>query len=82
MTSNEDFLDTNNFLKENNYFGAKKDLFTIYCQGMIPQVDLDGKIVLGLTYEIQMQPAGSGAIFDSICTNKKVKEALSKVEYA
>ena len=31
MTSNEDFLDTKFFLKENNYFGAKKELFTIYC---------------------------------------------------
>lgn len=48
---------------------------------MVPQVDLDGKIVLGTTHEIQMQPAGSGAIFESICNNEKVKEALCKVEY-
>ena len=28
-----------------------------------------------------MQPAGSGSIFESICNNEKVKEALNKVEY-
>lgn len=28
-----------------------------------------------------MQPAGSGAIFESICNNKKVQEVLSKIEY-
>lgn len=49
---------------------------------MVPQVDLDGKIILGTTHEIQMQPAGSGAIFESICNNTKVKEVLGLVEYA
>ena len=82
MTSTEDLVDTKYFLKENNYFGANKKNFYVYPQGMVPQVDLDGKIVLGTTHEIQMQPAGSGAIFESICNNEKVKEILQKVEYA
>lgn len=82
MTSTEDFLDTKFFLKENNYFGANKKNVLVYPQGMVPQVDLDGKIILGTTHEIQMQPAGSGAIFESICNNTKVKEALELVEYA
>lgn len=81
MTSTEDFIETKFFLRENNYFGAKKENFLVYPQGMIPQVDLDGKIVLGTTHEIQMQPPGSGAIFESICNNEKVREALTKVDY-
>ena len=81
MTSTEDFIETKNFLKDNNYFGANKSNLILYPQGMIPQVDLDGKIVLGTTHEIQMQPAGSGAIFESICNNEKVREALNKVDY-
>jgi UDP-N-acetylglucosamine pyrophosphorylase len=52
MTSTEDYIETKFFLRENNYFGAKKENFTVYPQGMIPQVDLDGKIVLGTTHEI------------------------------
>ena len=30
MTSTEDFIETKFFLRENNYFGAKKEHFTIY----------------------------------------------------
>jgi hypothetical protein len=43
---------------------------------MVPQVDLDGKIIMKRTSEIQLSPNGSGALFESINNNTKVRETL------
>ncbi len=43
---------------------------------MMPHVDLDGKIILSMPYQIQMSSAGSGSMFESICNNQIVKDAL------
>lgn len=81
MTSHENFAETKKFFKDNKYFGADKNAFTIFCQGMMPQVDLDGKIILSEPHQLQMSANGSGSIFESICNNTKVKNVLSSVKY-
>lgn len=46
MTSHANFIETKEFLKKNSYFGGDKNNFVVYTQGMMPNVDLDGKIIL------------------------------------
>lgn len=48
---------------------------------MLPQVDLDGKIIMKRTSEIQLSPSGSGALFESVSNSQKVKDLLKSVEY-
>ena len=81
MTTHETYVLVRTFLKENNYFGGDKNNFHVFVQGMMPQVDLDGKIILSEPSQIQMSATGSGAIFESICTNTKVKAFLSATKY-
>ena len=69
MTNHSNYEATKALLKEKKYFGGKKENFIIFTQGVLPQVDLDGKIILKKTSEIQMSPTGSGALFESICSN-------------
>ena len=81
MTTHETYVLVRTFLKENAYFGADKNNFHVFVQGLMPQVDLDGKIILSEPSQIQMSATGSGAIFESICNDTKVKNFLSATKY-
>lgn len=48
---------------------------------MMPQVDLDGKIIMKRTSEIQLSPNGSGALFESINSNEKIRDTLKEADY-
>jgi len=52
MTSHANFVETKEFLKQNKYFGGDKNQFIVYTQGMMPNVDLDGKIILSEMHQI------------------------------
>lgn len=47
----------------------------------MPQVDLDGKIIMKRTSEIQLSPNGSGALFESINSNEKIRDTLKQADY-
>lgn len=81
ITSQSNYTATKAFFKSHQYFGAGKSSFVFHTQGMLPQVDLDGKIILKRTSEIQISPSGSGALFESVSNSQKVKELLKSVEY-
>ena len=48
----EDYADTKKFFKEMKYFGANKQNIIFCQQGMVPSVDLDGKIIMKSTSQI------------------------------
>jgi UDP-N-acetylglucosamine pyrophosphorylase len=48
---------------------------------MLPKVDLDGKIIMKRTSEIQLSPSGSGALFESVSNSQKVKDLLKTIDY-
>lgn len=81
MASQSNFIETKKFFKENKYFGGNRKNFVFYTQGMVPQVDLDGKIIMKRTSEIQLSPNGSGALFESINSNENVRQILEEAEY-
>lgn len=47
----------------------------------MPNVDLDGKIILSEPHQMQMSCAGSGSIFESVVNNEKVKNAIYTSRY-
>ena len=79
--SQSNYTETKNFFKDHKYFGGNRKNFVFYTQGMVPQVDLDGKIIMKRTSEIQLSPNGSGALFESINNNDKIKEIITNADY-
>lgn len=60
MTSVINHEATESFFKENNYFGLQPGQVTCFRQGLMPAVDLDGKILLEDRHCIAMSPDGHG----------------------
>jgi UDP-N-acetylglucosamine/UDP-N-acetylgalactosamine diphosphorylase len=81
ILSQSNYSATKAFFKDNNYFGAGRSSFLFHTSGMLPKVDLDGKIIMKRTSEIQLSPSGSGALFESVSNSQKVKDLLKTVEY-
>mmetsp|Transcript_31781 Transcript_31781/g.48790 ORF Transcript_31781/g.48790 Transcript_31781/m.48790 type:complete len:100 (+) Transcript_31781:1005-1304(+) len=69
MTNHDNYRETRSFFQKNKFFGGKKDNFLFHTQGVLPRVDLDGKIIMKKTSEIQLSTSGSGALFESISSN-------------
>jgi len=65
MTSEENNKATQEYFKENNYFGYEKDKVMFFLQDMIPILDLNGKIIINQD-GIAKSPNGNGGIFSSL----------------
>jgi|LauGreDrversion4_2_1035121.scaffolds.fasta_scaffold5230798_1 hypothetical protein len=42
----------------------------------MPLVDLDGRIIMSSTYQIQMSTGGTGALLEAIANEEKVKSLI------
>ena len=60
MTSPPTHEETIEFLEAQNYFGMKPQDVKVFCQGVMPAVDLDGKLLLSDAGEIFASPDGHG----------------------
>ncbi len=60
MTSPPTHDETTRFLKAKQNFGLPKDDLNIFCQGTMPAVDLDGKLLLQQKDKIFVSPDGHG----------------------
>ena len=71
MTSPPTHDETTAFLKEHNFFGMNPDHVRIFCQGVMPAVDDDGKLLLAAKDEVFVSPNGHGGtlagLVDSGC---------------
>ena len=66
MTSTENYSDTVNFFKENNYFGYDKDKIMFFKQNNMPAINEEGKICLANKNKINMSANGNGGCFISL----------------
>lgn len=66
MTSPPTHQETSDFLKENNYFGMSAEDVTIFCQGTMPAVDADGKLLLADKGTIFASPDGHGGTLGAL----------------
>ena len=78
MTSEKNYDDTREFLKEKNYFGYKKEYITFFIQDMAPSTDFSGRILMENHDKISMSPNGNGGWFTSFARAgllSKIKDA-------
>lgn len=62
MTSPPTHEETTNFLAEHRYFGVEPDNVMIFCQGTMPAVDHEGKLLLSDKGTIFVSPDGHGGM--------------------
>ena len=60
MTSPPTHDESSQFLSENNYFGYGQDDVKLFCQGVMPAVDANGKLLLEEKHRIFASPDGHG----------------------
>lgn len=60
MTSHVNHEATVAFFEENDFFGLSRERVEFFSQGRMPAVDQDGKILMGSTSSIAMNPDGHG----------------------
>ena len=66
MTSKENHDETYQFLEKNNYFGYNKNYVTLFKQGELPLMSLDGKLLIGKNKLIKLASDGNGGTFASL----------------
>ena len=66
MTSNENDIDTKNFLEEKNFFGYNKESVHFFKQGEMPVLDEQGKLLINENMNIKKSSDGNGSIFNSM----------------
>ena len=78
MTSRENNEKTEEFFKENNYFGYPKEAVKFFKQGELPMLDTKGKILLTEEGTIKEAADGHGGIFEAMFKNNVVEDMKSK----
>ena len=69
MTSPPTHDETIAFLTENNWFGMSPDDIKVFCQGTMPAVDADGKILLESKGKVFESPDGHGGTIKALEVN-------------
>jgi UDP-N-acetylglucosamine/UDP-N-acetylgalactosamine diphosphorylase len=69
MTSPPTHEETSEFLKSNRYFGFNSEDLKIFCQGVMPAVDQDGKLLLENKGSIFASPDGHGGTLRALEVN-------------
>lgn len=83
MTSRENNEQTENFFKENNYFGYDPTSIIFFKQGQLPMCSEEGKILLDETGVIKEASDGHGGIFESMKRNGIISDMEAKgIEWA
>lgn len=83
MTSRENNEQTENFFKENNYFGYEPTAITFFKQGELPMCSEEGKLLIDETGFIKEAADGHGGIFESMRRNGIIFDMENKgVEWA
>lgn len=74
MTSKENDLQTQEFFRNNNYFGYPKNRIIFFTQNEIPVLDLNGKILLEEKYKIKKAANGNGDVFEALSKNNIINK--------
>lgn len=76
MTSESNHRETVSFMGKNRYFGLDEKDVLIFPQGMVPSLDLDGKLILETPGRIFRNPDGHGGSLGAL----RRSGALEKIE--
>ena len=85
MTSPPTHAESEAYLKSNQFFGYPENDIRLFCQGTMPAVDQDGKLILGAKHELFVSPDGHGgmlkALTDSGCLQEMRDRGIEHVFY-
>ena len=82
MTSKENDLQTQEFFRNNNYFGYPKNRIIFFTQNEIPVLDLNGKILLEEKQKIKTAANGNGDVFEALSKNNIINKLDNEgIEY-
>ena len=85
MTSPPTHDESQTFLKENNYFGYGENDIQLFCQGVMPAIDGDGKLLLADKHQIFVSPDGHGGTLAALehngCLADMQKRGIKYVFY-
>lgn len=85
MTSRQNHDQTQAFFEKNDWFGLGKDSVFLFRQGMMPAVDLNGKIIMEAPDRIALSPDGHGgslrALVRSGATEKMRQMGVDLISY-
>ena len=83
MTSRENNEQTENFFKENNYFGYDPKAIMFFKQGELPMCSEEGKLLMDENGSIKEAADGHGGIFESMRRNGIIFDMKEKgIEWA
>ena len=83
MTSRENNEQTENFFKENNYFGYDPKSIIFFKQGELPMCSENGKLLIGEDGLIKEAADGHGGIFESMRKNGIIYDMKTRgIEWA
>ena len=66
MTSEHTQAVTDEYFKENDYFGLNKSDIVFFEQDMLPCFTLEGKIILDQKHKISRSPDGNGGLYKAL----------------
>lgn len=78
MTSPPTHEETTRFLTENNFFGIKPENIKIFCQGVMPAVDEDGKLLLEKKGRVFVSPDGHGGTLAALVESGCLADAKNR----
>ena len=85
MTSPPTHGESNQFLTENDFFGYGADNVQLFCQGVMPAVDQNGKLLLAEKHSIFVSPDGHGGTLAALdrcgCLNDMKQRGIKHVFY-
>lgn len=82
MTSGATKSGTENFLKENNFFGLDSKNIIIFEQNLIPCLTNDGKMILAEKHKLSRSPDGNGGLYAAVKGNAILDDMQSRgIEY-
>ena len=78
MTSPPTHEESTNFLTQNNFFGMDPANVKIFCQGVMPAVDSDGKLLLEEKGKVFVSPDGHGGTLAALVNSGCLKDATDR----